>query len=59
MKSGSDWPQMGQIQDFFLDLSEPKYTCTEICSEKKVPGLSHLGVNLTQFVPKSGHPDTA
>ena len=41
---------MGQIRDFFLDLSEPKHTA--ICAEK-VPIFVPFGVNLTQFGPKS------
>ena len=46
LQSGSYWPQMGHIREFFSSdvstfwLAEPK--CSEIWSEK-VPDLSHIG----------------
>ena len=53
-QSGSNWPKIGHIRDFFRsDFStfwpdQPK--CTEIWSEK-APGLSHLGPIWPTFEP--------
>ena len=56
-QSGSDWPQLGQICDFSLFRSDsPRTTMCQNLTWKYFRFLSHLGSNLTHFLPKSAIP---
>ena len=59
VQSVSDWPQIGQIRDFFGSyfsafwLREANALKSDL---KKVTYLSQFGANLTHFGPKFSHP---